>query len=108
MHIQLITFNLHGISDADLRAGAQGIAPHFAAQPGLRSKIWLADRDTNTYGGVYAWESRTAMEAYLDSDLFATAVRDNAAFAGLRSVDFDVLAEPTRITGPERLAASRA
>jgi hypothetical protein len=37
------------------------------------------------------------MQSYLDGDLYAT-VRDNPAFADVRSRDFGVLAEPTRLT----------
>ena len=34
------------------------LAPHFAALPGLRSKVWLADAASGTYGGVYTWADR--------------------------------------------------
>jgi Putative mono-oxygenase ydhR len=110
MHIQLVTFTLAGISDADYRASVEAVAPHFAAVLGLRSKVWLADAGSGTYGGVYTWDDRTAMHSYLDGDLFAT-VRDNPAFAGVRSRDFGVLAEPTRLTIPSdvpRLAEAAA
>ena len=97
MHIQLVTFTLDGISDADYRASVEAAAPHFAAVPGLRSKVWLADADSGTYGGVYTWDDRAAMQSYLDGDLYAS-VRDNPAFTGVRSRDFGVLAEPARPT----------
>ena len=97
MHIQLVTFTLEGISDAEYRANIEAVAPHFATVPGLRSKVWLADAGSGTYGGVYTWDDRAAMQSYLDGDLYAT-VRDNPAFAGVRSHDFGVLAEPTRLT----------
>jgi putative monooxygenase ydhR len=97
MHIQLVTFTLNGISDAEYRASVEAVAPHFATVPGLRSKVWLADAASGTYGGVYTWDDRAAMQSYLDGDLYAT-VRDNPAFADVRSRDFGVLAEPTRLT----------
>jgi Putative mono-oxygenase ydhR len=97
MHIQLVTFTLEGISDAEYRASVEAVAPHFAAVPGLRSKVWLADAGSGTYGGVYAWDDQAAMQSYLDGELYAT-VRDNPAFVGVRSRDFGVLAEPTRLT----------
>ena len=65
MHIQLVTFALQGISEADLRVSAQATAPLFAALPGLRSKVWLADPASKTYGGVYTWEDRAVMHVYL-------------------------------------------
>lgn len=99
MHVQLVTFTLEGISDADLRASAEAIAPQFAALDGLRSKIWLADPSTGTYGGIYAWEHRAAMNAYLAGPLYA-GMRENPALARVRSREFGVLAGPTRVTSP--------
>jgi hypothetical protein len=97
LHIQLVTFTLDGISDAEYRAGVEAVAPHFATVPGLRSKVWLADAGSGIYGGVYTWANRAAMQSYLDGDLYPT-VRNNPAFAGVRSRDFGVLTEPTRVT----------
>jgi hypothetical protein len=54
MHIQVITFKLDGIDDAAYQAHAEQNAPVFAALPGLRAKIWLANQQANTYGGIYA------------------------------------------------------
>ena len=64
MQIQIVTFNLKDLSDADYRRACDGWAPAFAAVPGLISKVWLADEPTNTYGGVYTWVDREAMEAF--------------------------------------------
>ena len=100
MQIQLVTFALEGISDADLRAGAEAVAPAYAALPGLRSKIWLADAAANIYGGLYTWQSRDAMRSSVAGELYATAVRDNPAFRDVRSRDFGVLEAATRITNP--------
>ena len=62
MHIQVVNFHLSDLSDADFRARCDEIAPAFAEVPGLISKVWLANASTNTYGGVYTWEDREAME----------------------------------------------
>jgi len=104
MHIQLVTYALRGISDADLRAGAEAAAPAFAALPGLESKVWLADRASGTYGGLYTWESEAALRAYLDGPLFAS-MRESPTLAGVRSRAFAVLPEPTRITSAGRRPA---
>jgi Putative mono-oxygenase ydhR len=58
MHMQVITFKLDGIDDAAYRAHAEQNAPVFAALPGLRAKIWLANQQANAYGGIYTWERR--------------------------------------------------
>jgi quinol monooxygenase YgiN len=97
VHIQIVNFNLKDLSDGDFRQACDGLAPTFATVPGLISKVWLADEATNTYGGVYTWADRGAMEAFASSDLFR-AIAANPNFANLTSRDFPVLAGPTRVT----------
>jgi heme-degrading monooxygenase HmoA len=97
MHVQIVNFHLEGISEADFRAHCDEVAPAFAEVPGLISKVWLANRSTNTYGGVYTWASREAMEEFAKSDLFR-AVATNPNLASITSTDFDVLEEPTSVT----------
>jgi hypothetical protein len=73
----------------------------------MRAKVWLADSATNTYGGVYIWEDRPAMENYARSDLFKT-VLSHPNFTAISSRDFDVLEQPTAVTRglpPERVPA---
>lgn len=97
MHIQVVNFHLKGLSDADFVAACDQLAPAFAEVPGLISKVWLANPDTNTYGGVYTWRDRDAMLAFASGDLFAS-VKNHPNFADIRSADFAVLDAPTRIT----------
>jgi heme-degrading monooxygenase HmoA len=97
LHIQIINFHLKGISEAEYRAHCDEVAPVFAEVPGLISKVWLANRATNTHGGVYTWASREKMEEYAKSDLFK-AVATNPNLAGITSIDFDVLEDPTSVT----------
>jgi hypothetical protein len=96
-HIQIVTFRLAGLEPQAYRAHCEAVAEQFAQMPGLRSKAWLADARTNSYGGVYAWESREAMEDYLRGPVF-TALRENRQIGALLTRDFELLAEPTRIT----------
>jgi heme-degrading monooxygenase HmoA len=105
MHIQVINFHLENLDDAAYRVLCDEVAPAFAEVPGLLSKVWLANPSTNTYGGVYAWASREAMEEFSKSELFG-AVATNTSFADVSSVDFDVLEDPTSVT--RGLAAVRA
>lgn len=105
MHIQVVNFQLSDLSEEQFSAGCDEVAPAFAEVPGLISKVWLANRSTNTYGGVYTWASREAMEEFSRSELFH-AVASNTHFVGVTSSDFDVLEDPTRVT--HGLAAARA
>ena len=97
MHIQVINFNLDGIDRTEYEAVCDELAETFAALPGLISKHWIANDDTNTYGGIYIWESRDAYQSFLNSELFA-GVGANPALANVESKDFGVIEAPTRIT----------
>ena len=100
MHIQIVNFRLEGMGDEDYRGIAEAIAPAFANLPGLVSKTWLADPETDTYGGVYVWQSREAMEAYKETDIYK-GMATNPNFAEVTAKDFAVLESPTRVTrGP--------
>jgi len=97
MHIQVINFHLKDLSEADYVQACAELAPAFAEVPGLLSKVWLANPDTNTYGGVYTWESRAAMEEFGTSRL-AAAAATNPHFVGITATDFDVVEDLTRVT----------
>ncbi len=105
MHIQIVTLHLKDLSDGDYRAACDGLAPVFAEVPGLVSKVWLADPATNTYGGVYTWVDRAAMQAFAGSELFASIVA-NPNLVDFSSSDFDVLDGPTRVTSTRVAAAA--
>ena len=97
MHIQIVSFQLNDIDDQQYRQECDECAPAFAEIPGLISKVWLADRPTNTYGGVYTWRDRLAMQDFVDGELFRSVGTD-PHISNLTSRDFDVLEEPTRVT----------
>ena len=97
MHIQIVNFHLKGVAEPQYAALCDEIAPAFAAVPGLLSKVWLADSRSGTYGGVYVWESRDAMERYAGSDLCKTVI-SHPNLADITSTDFGVLEAPTRVT----------
>ena len=97
MHIQIINFGLEGISEEAYRQQVEALAPAFADLHSLVSKTWLADKETNTYGGVYVWQDREAMEAYKDTDIYE-GMMANPHFKDVSVRDFAVLEAPTRIT----------
>ena len=102
--IQVITFRLAGLSEADYRAHSEHLAPVFSAMPGLLSKVWLANADTNTYGGVYTWRDRASLEHYRASAIY-TGMVSNPGIAEISDREFGILEEPTRVTAPGILAA---
>lgn len=97
-YIQVINFNLEGITRDDFMGVADEVAPNFAQLPGLISKAFLSDEASNTYGGVYYWESQKDCEAYRASELYAQALANNPNFTNLSDKGFDVLEGPSQVT----------
>jgi hypothetical protein len=98
MHAQLITYQLKDISQPEyLRQMVEPDAPVLATVPGLISKVWLADEEKNTFGGFYLWESKTAMEDFMHSDL-VKAVVSRPFVKNVSSVDFEVSQKASLIT----------
>ena len=97
MHIQVVTFKLDGIDEAAYQAHAEQIAPVFAALPGLRAKIWLANPQANTYGGIYVFDDVAAMRAYQGGKIFR-GLQENPHMIDVTVRDFSVLAGPTKVT----------
>lgn len=97
MHVQIITYNLESATQQDYLALCDELAPIFAKMPGLQAKYWLADSVTSTYGGVYFWINRAAMEAYMSGEV-AASVAAHPNLANIVSNDFDILEAPTQET----------
>lgn len=97
MHVQIINFHLTGVSPAQYAALCDTLAPSFADVPGLVSKIWLADEPENTFGGVYLWRDRSAMEDFAGTPLYRSVVT-HPNLANITSRDFAVMESPSRIT----------
>ena len=98
MHIQIVTLNLKDMTHEQwVQAGMETFAPAFAQVDGLLTKVWISDPAANTYGGVYTWRDKAAMEQFLQSELFET-VANHPNLENIASQDFEVLEGPTRVT----------
>jgi len=98
MHAQLITYQLQDISHAEyLKQMVEPDAPVLAEVKGLVSKVWLTDEEKNTFGGFYLWESKTAMENFMHSDL-VKAVVSRPFVKNISSVDYQVNQNASLIT----------
>ncbi|MET4033394.1 quinol monooxygenase YgiN [Bradyrhizobium sp. JR7.2] len=97
MHIQIVTFNLENATQQDYLALSHELALTFAEIPGLQTKYWLADPAANTYGGVYIWTNRAAMDAYRAGEV-AAFVAAHPNLTNITSKDFGILEAPTRLT----------
>ena len=104
MYVLIVNFNLKDVDEAQYARMCDAVAPAFAAVPGLASKLWIKNSDTGTYGGVYIFESRDALNRFQETDLFRSlAVNKN--LTNITADDFEVLEAPTRVTGRLLLAA---
>lgn len=97
MYIQVVTFHLKDVSEQAYQALCEDVAPAIANAPGLISKVFLANNETNTYGGVYSWRDRAAMEAWKQSDIFR-GLETNPKLVGVESREFGILERATEIT----------
>lgn len=98
MHAQLITYQLKDISHAEyLKKMVEPDAPVIAKVNGLISKVWLTDQEKNTFGGFYLWESKSAMENFMHSDL-VKAVVSRPFVTNVSSVDYEVNEKASEIT----------
>ena len=96
MHILVVNFSLEGLAHEEYLKIADELAPAFAGVPGLCSKVWLADQENNTYGGVYTFESKQACDDYCNGELFA-GVESNPNFVNVTAKTFGTLEGPTKV-----------
>ena len=99
MVIQVVNFNLEGITHEEYMGAAKEFAPAYKELSGLKSKVWLSDEENNTYGEVYTWEVHQSMENYLISSFCGEVLGDNPAFVNITYKAYEILEEPTSITG---------
>jgi quinol monooxygenase YgiN len=104
MRTQIINFQLKDLEEKAFNSLCDQLAPTFAEVPGLISKVWLSNSQTNTYGGVYSWRDAAAMQVFLQSDL-CRSIMSNPHFTNITSTDFAVLEAPTHVTRGSALAA---
>ncbi len=97
MLVQVVTLNFEGMTYDDVVAASEQFIPPLVAMPGLLSKTWLANPETNTYGGVYLWADREALDNYAQSDFWRTFTSDPRV-VNVRSESFGILEEPSRAT----------
>ncbi|HTY73001.1 MAG TPA: YdhR family protein [Actinomycetes bacterium] len=100
MHVQVITYRIDDVSEADFNAANQEFAEAMREFPGLISKVWLKSSDEpGVYGGVYFWRDKESCDAFLASELLGAAKADDS-IRDLTSHDYSVNEVMTKITQP--------
>ena len=97
MDLLIINFQLKDLDRGQYEKICDEVAPAFQSIPGLISKTWLADSESNTFGGIYAFEDKLALENYLESEIFK-GLGENPHFANISAKKFEILPEPSRVT----------
>ena len=98
MEALVVTFKTHASQEQFTATLAEHV-PVFAEVDGLLAKIWIADPESGTKGAVYLFGERTALDAYLESDLFAGILAE-PSFEGTSWRSYQVLDELTARTQP--------
>ena len=98
MEALVVTFKTHASQDQFTAATAEH-APVFAELDGLVAKIWIAGPESGTKGAVYLFGDRTALDAYLESDVFQSILAE-PSFEGTSWRRYQVLDELTTRTQP--------
>ncbi len=92
MQIQVVTYELAGVSEQQYLTDCNEVAGAIAGLSGLLAKVWLENPELNRYGGLYVWEGRDAMEA--------GSTWAHPAATDVVSEDYGVLENLTRQTQP--------
>jgi hypothetical protein len=104
MYARIVTFRLNGPTPDEYRDHATELAPAFTGWPGLLAKVWIADDEAGTYGGIYVFADQQSADLSRDTDLYRVMAA-NPAFADLSVREFDVLDEPSAISASALAAA---
>ncbi len=99
MHVQVVTFGLDGLTEAEYHEGCRGETGAFAELPGLLAKIWTKDEAESTFGAVYLWRDRESYENYLKGDIFKS-IEEDPTLSNVTSKNFDVYEDLTKATQP--------
>ncbi len=100
MHVQVVTYRVEDVTDADFVEANKDFAEAMAAVPGLLAKVWLKGPEgEGRYGGLYLWRDREASDAFLAGELWAEVLND-PAMLDVQAADYSVMEELTRATQP--------
>jgi hypothetical protein len=75
MHIQLVTFEIEGISREDFERQPEAEPPAVSETPGLLQTVWLGEDAESLVGYVHVWDSCQAMDRYVHGEAYAGLVR---------------------------------
>ena len=75
MHILVINFTADATPE-QFDALAHEDAPIFAGIEGLAHKHFIYNHQEKTYGGVYMFENKAALDAYMSGDIYRSVLEN--------------------------------
>lgn len=95
MSIKVLQINLKfNIPSADLKNGLAPFVNDIAAVPGLRWKVWIMNEQENEAGGIYLFEDKGSLQAYLEGPIIA-GLKANPAISDISAKQFSVVEDFT-------------
>jgi heme-degrading monooxygenase HmoA len=71
MYVQFVKLS-STLSDEDVQRVMRERLPQFQAIPGLVQKYYAREQDGGSWAGIYIWDSKQSMQAFLQSELRRT------------------------------------
>jgi hypothetical protein len=88
------------VSRAEYEGAVAPMAHDIAAVPGLRWKVWLMNDAESEAGGIFLFDNRASVQAYLEGPI-VNAIVNHPALSDFSVKQFDVMEDMTAITrGP--------
>ena len=106
MHILVINFTADTTPE-QFNILVKADAPVFAEIDGLIHKNFVFNHEEKTYGGVYMFESKATLKAYMASDIFKSVV-ENPEWSDHLVRHYEVHSEASQIQDSQRIRNQNA
>jgi hypothetical protein len=101
MSVRVLQINFRfSVPTADLKKAFDALVNDIAAVPGLRWKVWILNEQEREGGGIYLFESKDSVQAYLEGPI-VSGLKAHPALSDISVKQFDVVEDLTAVTrGP--------
>jgi hypothetical protein len=85
----------------------QRASAYYRHVPGLRTKAFIISPELRIYGGLYVWESRKALDEFLKSEAFLSAVQKLGQQPEIQIYDVAAYIEKGEVVNPSEVGIAR-
>lgn len=105
MSVRVLQINLKfNVPVEELKKAFDALAKDIAAVKGLRWKVWILNEQEHEAGGVYLFDDKDTVQAYLEGPI-VSGLKAHPALSEISVKQFDVVEDLTAITrGPLKAA----